>query len=88
MPKSISLNSFTSSSSGVSFTGNAKTYEDIAAFAINLKEIECIDNTFIQAVTENTEVEGGTATYDFTVSCIYKDQTVDTEEATDEVAVQ
>lgn len=88
MPKSISLNSFTSSSSGVSFAGNAKTYEDIAAFAINLKEISCIDNTFIQAVTEVTAEEGGTATYDFTVSCIYKDQTVDTEEATDEVAVQ
>ena len=88
MPKSISLNSFTSSASGVSFSGNAKTYEDIAAFAINLKDIECIDNTFIQTVTENTEVEGGTPTYDFTVSCIYKDQTIDTEEATDEVAVQ
>lgn len=89
MPKGISLTAFNSSSAGVSFTGNTKTYEDIAAFAINLKEIECIDNTFIQSVTENAGEDKADTTYDFTVSCIYKDASAgDTEAADGEVAVQ
>lgn len=89
MPKGISLTAFNSSSAGVSFTGNTKTYEDIAAFAINLKEIECIDNTFIQSVTENAGEDKADTTYDFTVSCIYKDASAENAEAADgEVAVQ
>lgn len=89
MPKGISLTAFNSSSAGVSFTGNTKTYEDIAAFAINLKEIECIDNTFIQSVTENAGDDKADTTYDFTVSCIYKDASAENAETADgEVAVQ
>ena len=89
MPKGISLTAFNSSSAGVSFTGNTKTYEDIAAFAINLKEIDCIDNTFIQSVTENAGDDKADTTYDFTVSCIYKDASAENAEtADDEVAVQ
>jgi type IV pilus assembly protein PilM len=87
MPKGISLTAFDSSSASVDFTGNTKSYEDIAAFAINLGEIECIDNTFIQSIDENTDSESGDVTYDFTVTCIYKD--VDVEVADDaEVAVE
>lgn len=88
MPKGISLTAFDSSSTEVSFTGNTKSYEDIAAFAINLKDIECIDNSFVQSVTENVDQQSGDTTYDFTVTCIYKDVNADdTETSTDEVSV-
>lgn len=88
MPKGISLTAFDSSSTEVSFTGNTKSYEDIAAFAINLKDIECIDNSFVQSVTENVDKQSGDTTYDFTVTCIYKDVNADdTETSTDEVSV-
>jgi type IV pilus assembly protein PilM len=87
MPKDISLTAFSSSSASVDFTGTTKSYEDIAAFAINLGEIECIDNTFIQSISENKDEDTGDTTYDFTVTCIYKD--VDVEVADDaEVAVE
>lgn len=81
MPKGISLTAFNSTADGVDFTGNTKTYEDIAAFAINLKDIECIDNTFIESVTENKDAQSTDVTYDFTVKCIYKDATVDADAA-------
>ena len=81
MPKGISLTAFNSTSDGVDFTGNTKTYEDIAAFAINLKDIECIDNTFIESVTENKDAQSTDVTYDFTVKCIYKDATADADAA-------
>ena len=55
--------------------------EDIAAFAINLKDIECIDNTFIESVTENKDAQSTDVTYDFTVKCIYKDATADADAA-------
>lgn len=81
MPKGISLTAFNSTADGVDFTGNTKTYEDIAAFAINLKNIECIDNTFIESVTENKDAQSTDVTYDFTVKCIYKDATADADAA-------
>lgn len=81
MPKGISLTAFNSTADGVDFTGNTKTYEDIAAFAVNLKDIECIDNTFIESVTENKDAQSTDVTYDFTVKCIYKDATADADAA-------
>lgn len=81
MPKGISITAFNSTADGVDFTGNTKTYEDIAAFAINLKDIECIDNTFIESVTENKDAQSTDVTYDFTVKCIYKDATADADAA-------
>lgn len=82
MPKGISLTAFNSSSASVDFTGNTEKYEDIAAFAKNLGEIECIENSFVQSIVENAEmnttgVKSGKVTYDFTVTCIYKDQAAD-----------
>lgn len=88
MPKDISLSAFTSSASGVSFSGTASSYENIAAFAINLKEIECIDNTFIQSVSQTVDEESGDETYDFSVSCIYKDTTADETDTDSEVVVE
>ena len=86
MPKGISLTAFNSSSASVDFTGNTEKYEDIAAFAKNLGEIECIENSFVQSIVENTEmnttgVKSGKVTYDFTVTCIYKDQAADADAA-------
>lgn len=89
MPKDVTISAFNSTATGVDFTCNTTSYENVAAFAINLKEIECIDNTFIASVTENAEEESGDVTYDFTVSCIYKDTTADDTAAdADEVSVQ
>lgn len=73
MPSGISITNFSSDGSGVSFAGTTDTYEDIAAFAINLKEIECIDQSFIGSITEEVDDDTGSITYTFTVSCIYVD---------------
>lgn len=75
MPKGISITAFNSNSTGINITGTTPEYEDIAAFAINLKDIECIDNTFIGTITENVDEVTKSITYDFTVSCIYVDPT-------------
>lgn len=88
MPKNISITAFTSSSSGISLTGKAKTYEDIAAFAINLKDIECIENTFIPSVSQTVNDETGDETYDFSVTCIYKDTSTTDDDTTNEAEVQ
>lgn len=71
MPKGINITSFSSDAGGVQFSGTSETYDDIAAFAINLKEIECIDDSFIGSISESIDQQTGIITYDFTVSCIY-----------------
>lgn len=86
MPSDISVTAFASSATGVEITGNTPTYDNIAAFAINLKEIECIDNTFIGSITEVVDDQTGKVTYDFTVSCIYVDPLAE-EEPTEADAV-
>lgn len=70
-PKGIVVTAFTSDATGVELSGTSETYDDIAAFAINLKEIECIDESFVGSISEVVDDETGEITYDFTVSCIY-----------------
>lgn len=73
MPKETDITAFESDSTGVSISGTATEYDDIAGLAISLKEIDCIDNSFIGSITENVDEDTGKITYDFTVTCIYVD---------------
>lgn len=73
MPKGTDITAFESDSTGVSISGTAAEYDDIAGLAISLKEIDCIDNSFIGSITENVDKDTGKITYDFTVTCIYVD---------------
>lgn len=73
MPKGTDITAFESDSTGVSISGTAAEYDDIAGLAISLKEIDCIDNSFIGSITENVDDDTGKITYDFTVTCIYVD---------------
>ncbi len=73
MPKGTDITAFESDSTGVSISGTAAEYDDIAGLAISLKEIDCIDNSFIGSITENVDEDTGKITYDFTVMCIYVD---------------
>ena len=73
MPKGTDMTAFESDSTGVSISGTATEYDDIAGLAISLKEIDCIDNSFIGSITENVDEDTGKITYDFTVTCIYVD---------------
>ena len=73
MPKGTDITAFESDSTGVSISGTAAECDDIAGLAISLKEIDCIDNSFIGSITENVDEDTGKITYDFTVTCIYVD---------------
>jgi type IV pilus assembly protein PilM len=85
MPSGISITAFSSDSTGVSISGKTDTYEDIAAFAINLKEIECIDQSFIGQISEDVDADTGATTYAFTLTCVYNNMnaTDTTEDAAD-----
>ena len=73
MPKGTDITAFESDSTGVSISGTATEYDDIAGLAISLNVIDCIDNSFIGSITENVDEDTGKITYDFTVTCIYVD---------------
>lgn len=83
MPKGTEVTAFNSDASGVSISGTAEKYDDVAGLAISLKEIDCIDNSFIGSITENVDEESGKTTYDFTVTCIYVDANASTEDTTE-----
>jgi type IV pilus assembly protein PilM len=87
MPKGVDITAFSSDSTGVSLTASTTEYEDIAAFAIDLKEISCIANSFVGSITENADSESGEITYDFTLTCIYVDQLAVSDAGDDEVTL-
>lgn len=71
IPKNIVVSSFDSSESAVTIVGVADTYDDVARFVQELKEISCIDNSFITSITEVTEKETGDIKYNFNLECIF-----------------
>ncbi len=71
IPKNIVVSSFDSSESGVNITGVSESYDDIARFVQELREISCIDDSFVSSIVESEEQETGAIQYTFSLSCIY-----------------
>lgn len=52
MPKDIFLTSYSSSDGGVNLACTSATYDAIAKFIIQLKQIECIDDAYVASISE------------------------------------
>lgn len=70
LPKDVVINSFSSSDGGVSMGGISTSYDAIAKFVIQLKQIPCISNAFVPDIAENSS-ESGEISYAFTVSASF-----------------
>lgn len=83
-PKEIQINSYTSSESDITLVGTSSSYDAIAKFVIQLKEIECIENAFVTDITEE-EADDGSVTYTFNVTAQFvsmvEDEDADTLDA-------
>jgi type IV pilus assembly protein PilM len=90
LPKTMVINSYSSSASEVSFSGVSADYDAIAKLAIELKQIPCVADTKVLSITESTDGASGegeeeTINYQFSISAVFVDQTEETEEETDTV---
>lgn len=72
IPEGVYITGFTSSNTGFSVPAVAATYEDMAEFMIQLKEIPCIQDAYVSGYTK-VESDDET-TFNFTVTAQYVDQ--------------
>lgn len=85
-PKDIVIDKFSSSDSGVEMAAVSNSYDAIAKFIIQLKQIPCIENAFIPDIKTNEDGETGESTYEFTVSASFVSMVQEDDETLDEQA--
>lgn len=71
IPKDIILSSFDSNESSVQIVGVTQSYDSIAKFVQELREIPCITAAFVTSIAESTEKESGEVKYTFNLSCVF-----------------
>lgn len=81
-PKDIVINSFSSSDTGVNMSAVSNSYDAIAKFIKQLKQVECIENAFVPDIA--THEDDGELTYEFTVSANFVSMVEEDEATLDE----
>ncbi len=71
MPSNMLVQGFSSSESGVDISATTDTYDEIAAFIINLKKIPCITDAFVSSITEKKDETTGEIEYTIALRCLY-----------------
>lgn len=71
MPSEIKISDFSSSAESVTLTCTTKSWDSIAQFVVNLKEMGCIENSFTPNIDQYTDDETGEIKFDFTITCNY-----------------
>lgn len=68
-PKSVIVNTYSSSDAGVTIAATSTKYDDIAKFVIELKKIECIDNAFVTDIQKISDSVDSAESFKFNVTC-------------------
>jgi type IV pilus assembly protein PilM len=71
IPKGIYIMSFSSTEASISIPGVASSYDDIAEFIVNLKQMDVIEDAYVAAITASTDEDAGTTVYNFSLTCTY-----------------
>lgn len=90
-PTNIVIQSFTADEAGIAIPAIASSYDDIAKFIMNLKEMDCIDDVYISAISQSLEVAPGAtsatdgeSTFNFTLTCVYTNPNASATDAEEE----
>ena len=69
IPANVKVKSIDSSSTGVSITMNSTDYNSVARLVVDLRDISCVENAWIDSIAQQDE--DGVITYEYTVTCNY-----------------
>lgn len=82
LPKEITIASYTSAADSVSMSGSSASYDAIAKFITQMKDISCVDNTYVPSITEEVNEDTGESIYTFSVTANFV--SIDQEEEVEE----
>ncbi len=80
-PKGLTVSEFESEEESVKLTGFADKYDSVAKLIVQLKQVECVDNIFVEKIEEDDE--DGVKRYEFEFRCNFV--SMDEEEPEDEL---
>ncbi len=80
-PKGLTVSEFESEEESVKLTGFADKYDSVAKLIVQLKQVECVDNIFVEKIEEDEE--DGVKKYEFEFRCNFV--SMDEEEPEDEL---
>jgi len=69
LPKEIALQSYSSSEETVTIAAKSNSYDAVAKFVIQLKQIACIEDAFVTDISSEKDEDLGTESYSFNVTC-------------------
>ncbi len=69
IPANVKVKSIDSSSTGVSITMNSTDYNSVARLVVDLRDISCVENAWIDSIAQQDD--DGVITYEYTVTCNY-----------------
>ena len=67
-PKGLTVSSFSSDEEGVTLEGYADKYDSVAKLIVQLKDVECVDNVFVDYIDEAND-DNGVITYEYGFRC-------------------
>ena len=85
-PKDMIITEYTSSEAGVQLLGSATSYDSIAKLITQLKQVECIDNVFVDTIEESVDADMGVIVYTFSLRCDFVSMVEETVEETDDTS--
>jgi len=68
IPSNVVVQSFSSNDASVTLPCKTVSYDDVAAFIVNLKTISCVEDVYIGSVSQTIDEEGNT-TFIYTLTC-------------------
>lgn len=82
-PKGLVVTDFESNEEGVKLSGYADKYDSIAKLIVQMKQVECIDEVFVETIEENEDNQSGDITFEYTFRCVFV--SMDEDEPEDEL---
>jgi type IV pilus assembly protein PilM len=83
-PKEIAVQNYASNEEGVTLNATSQSYDAIAKFVIQLKQMSCISDAFVSSISEDVDEDTGDATYTFDVTAAFVQLADDGIESIDE----
>ena len=82
-PKGMVVTAFASDEEEVSIEGISDSYDSVAKLVKQLKQVECIDNVFVNSIDEEDNQSTGVKDYVFSFTCNYVSMDDEAEEDTE-----
>lgn len=71
LPKEVLITSYSSTESSVTLAGSSQSYDAVAKFIIQLKQVECVEDVFVSDISTTKDDATGEELHTFNFTCTF-----------------